>query len=128
MSTDYVHEKSMLALRATEGDMAEAQKLLVSWAARDQTLLLGLAKPHLKAMVNFALEQAGRHEIEQHAPVGDVPTISPEMRRALMDQAGLRRPGAPNGSPEQMQRILDPTRQADTWQTIAAAFKKKKPE
>ncbi|MGB4102422.1 MAG: hypothetical protein WBK91_11020 [Alphaproteobacteria bacterium] len=127
MVTDYVHEKSMMALRATEGDMAEAQKLLVSWAARDQTLLLGLAKPHLKAMAQFALEQAGRHELQQEMP-GDIPAITPEMRRALMDQAGLRRQGMPNGTPEQMQKILDPGRQTDTWHAIAAAFKKKKPE
>ena len=124
----YVQEKALLALRACEGDVAEAQKLLVSWAARDQALLLGLAKPHLKAMVNYALEQAGRLELERADALRDVPAVSAEMRRTLMDQAGLRRSGAAADMPEQAQRILDPTRQADTWQTIVEAFKKKKPE
>jgi hypothetical protein len=126
MTTDYVQEKAALALQATAGDKDEAQKLLLSWAARDQALLLGLAKPHLKGMVAFALEQVTRIEIP--APMEPTPEDSAERRRALGAQAGLRRSASPAELQAETQNILDPMRQADTWQAIAAAFKKKKTE
>lgn len=124
MTTDYVQEKAALALQATAGDKDAAQKLLLSWAARDQALLLGLAKPHLKGMVAFALDQAARLEVPEELP----PEDSAERRRALGAQPGLRRSASPAELQTEAQNILDPTRQADTWQAIAAAFKKKKTE
>lgn len=123
MTSDYVQEKAAQALQAASGNRDEAQKLLLSWAARDQALLLGLAKPHLKGMVTFALDQAARSAVP--ATVAPTPEDTMERRRAVGAQTGLRRAASPAELQAEAQNILDPTRQADTWQAIAAAFKKK---
>src|SRR6185437_15581858 len=50
MTDDYVRTKIQEALSASGNDRHDAQKLLITWAVRDQALLLGLTKPHLKAI------------------------------------------------------------------------------
>ncbi len=51
MTVSYVTAKVKEALEATGNNKRDAQKLLVTWAVRDQQLLLGFAKPHLKGLV-----------------------------------------------------------------------------
>lgn len=125
MSHDHVQERAQQALIATQGDVDAAQKLLVAWAVRDQELLLGLAKAHLKALALAALEQAGKHMI---APAQQrVAPLAPETLARLMNQPGVRRHKAAAPQSEETP-LLDPERQAQTWQAIAKSFKKKQEE
>ncbi len=123
MPHDHVQERAQQALIATQGDVDAAQKLLVAWAVRDQELLLGLAKSHLKALALAALEQAGKQMItpanQRAAP------LPPETLTRLMNQPGVRRYKT---APPELEDtpLLDPERQAQTWQAIAKSFKKKK--
>ena len=67
MSDDYINAKIAEALKATSGDKHDAQKLMITWAVRDQQLLLGLAKPHLKALVSARIDQASRSQTKETA-------------------------------------------------------------
>ncbi len=60
MTDAYVQSKIKEALAATSGDKRDAQKLLITWAVRDQSLLLGLSKPHLKAIISAQIDHASR--------------------------------------------------------------------
>jgi len=120
MSQDYVLEKAQRALVATQGDDEAAQKLLIAWAVRDQTLLLGLAKAHLKVLAKIALDQAAKTMVN---PAQRKEPLPPGVLTRLMNQVGLRRPAAE--MPAEALPILDPLRQAQTWQAIADSFKKK---
>jgi len=126
MSEEYVIGKVKEALKSADGNRAEAQRMLLAAAMRDHDLLLGLSKPHLKAITNYAIEYVMR--------VGDLPAsaasepaqpITSEMLEKLISRAGVQvRAG---DLPPQSGNLpkLDPDRQASTWQTIVKAFKKK---
>ncbi|MCL2469231.1 MAG: hypothetical protein FWF24_03250 [Alphaproteobacteria bacterium] len=74
MSDDYVAAKVKEALEAVSGVQKDAVKLLLTWAVRDQALLIGLAKPHLKAEVTarvHAFVKAQKYEgEEEQQPLG----------------------------------------------------------
>src|SRR5580658_8474653 len=61
MTDDIVRTKIREAL-AVAGNRHDAQKLLITWAVRDQQLLLGLTKPHLKAIVAGFIDHALREQ------------------------------------------------------------------
>lgn len=119
MTQDYVQDKAQRALIATQGEEEAAQKLLIAWAVRDQTLLLGLAKAHLKVLAKTALAQAAQNMVN---PAQRKEPLPAGVLTRLMNQVGVRR-GTPEGTEELS--VLDPVRQAQTWQTIAESFKKK---
>ncbi|MGE0109372.1 MAG: hypothetical protein AB7S81_06395 [Bdellovibrionales bacterium] len=58
MTVSYLTAKVKEALEATDNNKRDAQKLLVTWAVRDQQLLLGLAKPHLKPLIDEKIDEA----------------------------------------------------------------------
>lgn len=60
MSDSYVTAKIREALKATGNDVHDAQKLIITWAVRDQPLLLGLAKPHLKSLALARIDEVNR--------------------------------------------------------------------
>ena len=60
MADAYVDGKVREALVAAKGSRAMAQKLLMSWAAKDERLLLGMAQPFLKAITGAAIEGVAR--------------------------------------------------------------------
>ncbi|MGE3623121.1 MAG: hypothetical protein AB7H77_04515 [Bdellovibrionales bacterium] len=60
MTDDYVRSKIKEALSASGNDKHDAQKLLITWAVRDQALLLGMAKPHLKGIAAALIDHALR--------------------------------------------------------------------
>jgi len=60
MSDSYVIAKISEALKATNNDINDAQKLIITWAVRDQPLLLGLAKPHLKTLAMARIDEVQR--------------------------------------------------------------------
>ena len=119
MTQDYVQDKAQRALIATQGDQDAAQKLLIAWAVRDQGLLLGLAKAHLKSLTKLALGEAAKTMIN---PAQRKEPLPASVLTRLMNQVGVRQ----NPHEEMMELpVLDPVRQAQTWQAIAESFKKK---
>lgn len=60
MADAYVDVKVREALVAAKGSRAMAQKLLMTWAAKDERLLLGMAQPFLKAITGAAIEGVAR--------------------------------------------------------------------
>ncbi len=117
MSEDYVTAKIHEALKATGGDKKDAQKLLVTWAVRDQVLLLGLAKPHLKAIVSARIDQAARGN-KKDEEAGD---FKKNIDSIISDQS--------KGEKRRAVKVPPPKssiRQASVMHQLAAAFKKKK--
>lgn len=112
MTEDYVAAKIQEALKATAGDKKDAQKLLITWAVRDQSLLLGLAKPHLRALASARIEESLRGgkkgESAEHLDIKSIAPTKSEKRRALKVP--------PPKSSE---------RQASVMHQLAAAFRKK---
>lgn len=58
MSRDYAMSRVRDALEKENGNHLKAQRLLMDWLAKDQTLLLGLVAPHLNGIVAHALNHA----------------------------------------------------------------------
>ncbi|MBI1272854.1 MAG: hypothetical protein GC131_02065 [Alphaproteobacteria bacterium] len=126
MSEEYVVEKIKAALETAEGNRIEAQRLLIAQAVRDHALLLGLAKPHLKAIATHAVEFVARTG-------GEMPTAEEKPHESsgslnkILSQVGLRvKAGEGKEGPQVQLSEHNPERQASTWDTIAGAFRRKK--
>ncbi|NTU76991.1 MAG: hypothetical protein HGA90_04165 [Alphaproteobacteria bacterium] len=120
MTDTYVRTKIKEAMTATGGDKRDAQKLLITWAVRDQALLLGLAKPHLKAITIARIEEETRtakksgDQGPDHFSKSDIDAI------VAMNQPGEKRAHIKVPPPKTS------TRQASVMHQLVAAFKKKK--
>lgn len=118
MSEDYVVSKIREALQATDQDKRDAQKLLITWAVRDQALLLGLSKPHLKGIVAARIESlfggdgAGAHD-KTHFTLKDADAMAASAR-----PMGDKRSHVPPPKSS--------VRQASVMQQLADAYKKGK--
>lgn len=123
MTDDYVRAKIKEALAATDGDKHDAQKLLITWAVRDPSLLLGVTKPHLRAivaaLVEHALRTKGKEDEEDSGPdrfsKGEIDSIL----------AGGRAPGDKR-SHKNVPPPKSTERQASAMRKLAAAFTRKK--
>ncbi len=119
MTDAYVNAKTKEALKATGNDKKDAQKLLITWAVRDQQLLLGFAKPHLKALVSTRIEQLSRKSKKGKEKGSD--SFSKKDLDAMIE-------GHTKGEKRSHGKVPPPKssiRQASIMQQIAAAFKKK---
>ena len=58
MSREYAMSRVGDALSSCDGNMAQAQRLIMGWLEKDQTLLLGLVAPHIKGIVTHAVTHA----------------------------------------------------------------------
>lgn len=58
MSHEYAMSRVADALSSCDGNSAQAQRLVLSWLEKDQTLLLGLVAPHIKSIVTHAVTHA----------------------------------------------------------------------
>jgi len=118
MTQDYVNAKIAEALKATGGDKRDAQKLLITWAVRDPTLLLGLVKPNLKGVVAARIEEAAHPK--RKSAGGD--HLTKESIESIVSSAT---PGEKRAA-----RVVPPpkssARQASAIHQLVAAFKKKK--
>ncbi len=120
---DYVGAKIAAALKAAGGDRHEARKTLVAWATRDQILLLGITKPHLKAIATAAIENASRSGKSASKDKGkSAEGFSRKDVDAMIasGKGGDRRAFTPPPPPPKSS-----ARQASVMQQLAAAFKKK---
>ena len=61
MSNSYVDSKVREALVASRGSRNRAQQLLMAWAAEDDRLMQGIARPYLKAISAAAIERGIRN-------------------------------------------------------------------
>ncbi len=118
MSEQYLTAKIHEALKATSGDKKDAQKLLITWAVRDQALLLGLAKPHLKELAAVHIDQVSRETKKGKA----APMLSKEDVETLLHShtKGEKRSAVKVPPPKTS------LRQASVMHQIVAAFKGKK--
>ncbi|MDD5587377.1 MAG: hypothetical protein PHY92_10575 [Alphaproteobacteria bacterium] len=120
MTDEYVSAKIKEALTATGGDKRDAQKLLITWAVRDQPLLIGLTKPHLKAIVSSWVDNAMRSPRKNGSQNKDV-----HFSKEEIDKIIATRPVGDKRSP-----VVPPpkssVRQASVMHQLAAAFKKRK--
>lgn len=58
MSREYAMSRVRDALEKSEGNHLKAQRLLMSWVEKDQSLLLGLVAPHIQSIVSHAINFA----------------------------------------------------------------------
>ena len=56
MSREYSLSRVRDALDAADGNKAEAQRILMRWLEKDQSLMVGLVAPHLKSIVSHAVD------------------------------------------------------------------------
>ena len=117
MSDHYVDSKINEALKATNGDEKDAVKLIITWAVRDQALLLGLAKPELKTLASERVKELmkrGKKGSESHG--------HKEAKDAIVFAAG-------KGEKRHPVKVPPPKtseRQASVMHQLVAAFKKQK--
>jgi hypothetical protein len=112
------------ALAATGNNRHDAAKLLLTWAIRDPALLLGLTKPHLKAIASGAVDHYLRTSGKKRDDDG-----GDNLPRSAIDDIVA---SAVQSTPRDKRRstALPPPksteRQASTMRRLAAAFTKKK--
>jgi hypothetical protein len=121
MTDEYVRAKIGDALAATDDDKHDAQKLLITWAVRDQALLLGMTKPHLKAIAAALIDHAVRHKDEgDRGPDkftrDEIDEIMASGARAVRDKRRNSNVPPPKST----------ERQANAMRKLAAAFTRKK--
>jgi hypothetical protein len=122
MTEDYVRAKIKEALAATGDNRHDAQRLLITWAVRDPTLLLGMAKPHLKAIAAALIEHTVRTKDEGgEGDSGPDHFSKNEIDDMIAGPAPKDRRGSRNVPPPKITE-----RQASTMRKLAAAFTRKK--
>jgi hypothetical protein len=123
MTDEYVRTKIRDALAATDENRHDAQKLLITWAVRDPSLLLGIAKPHLKAIAAALIEHALRTKNGGEEDTG--PDRFPQS--AIDDMIAST---GPMPKDKRTHRNVPPPksteRQATAMRKLAAAFTRKK--
>ena len=60
MSREYAMSRVKDALEKSGGNQLKAQRLLLSWLEKDQTLLYGLITPHIPSIISHAIA----HEVQ----------------------------------------------------------------
>jgi hypothetical protein len=123
MIDDYVRAKIKAALAATGNDRHDAQKLLITWSVRDQSLLLGMAKPHLKAIAAALIEHAVRTKDGDKSDDAGPDHLSKKEIGDIIASGNLPKD-------RRVPRAVPPPksteRQASTMRKLAAAFTRKK--
>lgn len=59
MSYEYAMSRVKDALQKSDGNHMKAQRLIMQWIEKDQSLLVGLVGPHLQGIVTHAVNHAG---------------------------------------------------------------------
>ena len=123
MTDDLVRLKIQEALTASGGDRHDAQRLLITWAVRDPQLLLGMTKPHLKAIAAGLIEHATRAKSTStdDGPDSLTRTAIDDIVAAATLKVPLDKRKKSNLPPPKATE-----RQASTMRKLAAAFTKKK--
>jgi hypothetical protein len=123
MTDDYVRAKVAEALATAGNDRHDAQKLLITWAVRDQPLLLGMTKPHLKAIAAALVDHALRNFEKETAGDPGPDHFPPSAIEEMI--AGSNAP-KDRRIPRNIPPPKSTERHASTMRKLAAAFTKKK--
>ncbi len=124
MTDDLVRLKIKEAISSSGGNRHDAQKLLITWAVRDPQLLLGITKPHLKAIAAGLIDHAIRDKIEgksDNGPDNFTRTAIDDIIASASERRGSEKRRNANVPPPKSTE-----RQASTMRKLAAAFTKKK--
>ena len=70
---EYAWARIEHAFEEADKNLAKAQRLLLSWAEVDDDLLRGLAEPHLKSLIGYALQQIVADDIDEAELPVDIP-------------------------------------------------------
>jgi len=57
MAENYAESKIKEALKASQGNARQAQKMLIEWSLRDNDLLVALVKPHMTGITAHAVNR-----------------------------------------------------------------------
>lgn len=125
MTDEHVRLKVKEALAVTSNNRHDAQRLLITWAVRDHGLLLGMVKPHLKAIAAGLIEHALRNksDFKSQDPGPDYfpkSTIDDVLSTATTSRTLDKRKSKNIPPPKSTER------QASTMRRLAAAFTRKK--
>lgn len=90
MSDPYLDAKVKEAAAQASGSKRLAQKTLVSWAIKDERLMLSLVRPYLPAIVAAAVDRAMKRGVVQPLQAGPLrpQTLSREALDSVVDQIG----------------------------------------
>ncbi len=58
MSYEYAMSRVRDAIEKCDGNHLKAQRMLITWMEKDQSLVLGLMAPHIPSVVSFAVSHA----------------------------------------------------------------------
>jgi hypothetical protein len=124
MSDSTLKSKIKEALVATGHNRHDAQKLLITWAVRDPSLLLLMTKPHLKAIaaghIDHFLRSAEKGGAGEDAEDGSRSALEDIVSSGAVRLTGEKRKNAHVPPPKSTER------QASTMRRLAAAFTRKK--
>lgn len=74
MSYEYAMSRVRDAIEKSGGNHLKAQRLILQWVEKDQSLLLGLVTPHLQSVISHAVNHA------------DAPGKKPLPKRVAVDE------------------------------------------
>ncbi len=70
MSREYAMSRVKDALEKSNGNHLKAQRLLLQWMEKDQSLLFGLVTPHLQSIITHAINHVSAPEGAKKVPAG----------------------------------------------------------
>jgi hypothetical protein len=123
MTDEYVRMKIAEALATAGNDRHDAQKLVITWAVRDQALLLGMAKPHLKAIAAALVDHSMRAKEEKPGDLGPDNFPKSAIEDIIASGDGLPKD---RRVPRNIPPPKSTERQASVMRKLAAAFTRKK--
>ncbi len=86
MSRDYAMSRVHDAIEKSEGNHMKAQRLLLDWITKDQTLLLGLVEPHIVSIVSHAVNhglatpEGKKTHMPEKVDMPEIPTTQASQR------------------------------------------------
>lgn len=81
MSREYAMSRVRDALEKSDGNHLKAQRLVLQWLEKDQSLLFGLVAPHLQSIISHAVNHADGAAVaaaEKKSPAPKALDISPQ--------------------------------------------------
>ena len=98
MSHEYAMSRVQDALTSCNGNANQAQRLLMGWLEKDQTLLLGLVGPHIKSIVTHAISHAVNKDKEPKRKIDLETEEIGDFGQALLENVLGRSARAPSSS------------------------------
>lgn len=89
MSRKYAESRVRDALEATENNAFKAERMIMGWLEKDQSLLLGLVAPHLKAIITNAIAQAKNNTGGKRMDVSEEVTPASALARGKPARANV---------------------------------------